>query len=240
MGSIRYAGISDCGCKREQNQDRIVVAERLGLFAVADGMGGERCGEWAAEIAVQTVEEYLGGFGGQREDDWPFEFDPTLNVGQNRVMNGVRLANRRIWETCRHHPDCAGMGTTVSLLLLSPPDTATIGSVGDSRVYLLRDSQLRLLTRDDAVVADMIDKGEIKEEQAHLHPMRNVLTSALGSSEDVVVQLVQFKLKHLDRLMLCSDGMHAVVRHDTLKHLLGRDGGPSVVARNLQARRSEA
>jgi len=230
MGALHAFGMSDPGCKRTHNEDRIVIAPPQNLYVLADGMGGERCGELAAEICTGTIREYFSK--DSREEEWPFDYDPTLNLSQNQVMNGIRLANRRIWETCQVRPECEGMGSTISVLLCQG-ETATIGNIGDSRVYLLRHSHLRVLTRDDAVVADMIDAGEITEEEARSHPMRNVLTSALGKAQDVAVQLVQFQLGDGDRLLLCSDGLYAVVTHATIEHLLKGNTDPAAVANGL-------
>src|SRR6185295_6920741 len=165
MTALYAVGISDVGCKRTHNEDRILVESDRVVFVLADGMGGERCGEIAADIAVQTAGNY---FLSQHEvsdaDAWPFEYDFTLDTEQNRIMNGVRLANRRIWESCQARPDCTGMGTTISALICHG-STATIGNIGDSRVYVFRLAQLRLLTRDDAIVADLIEAGEISVEE---------------------------------------------------------------------------
>lgn len=240
MSALYAVGISDVGCIRTNNEDRILVETDRGVFIVADGMGGERCGELAAEIAVQTAGNY---FLSQRQasdaDAWPFEYDFTLDMDQNRMMNGVRLANRRIWESCRTRPDCAGMGTTISALICHD-GTATIGNIGDSRVYVFRLDQLRLLTRDDAIVADLIEAGEISVEEARTHPMRNVLTCALGRDEDVAVQLIQFGLKTGDRLLLSSDGMHAALDHTRIAQLLGEHRRPSDAANQLVEAAKEA
>src|ERR1051326_7601497 len=136
MITLHAAGISDTGCKRSHNEDRILVETSSGIFILADGMGGERCGELAAEIAVQTAGEYLLQTNKTDPDTWPFEYDSTLDIAQNRVMNGVRLANRRVWETCQTHRECQGMGTTLSTLVCTS-DVATVGNVGNSRVNIL-------------------------------------------------------------------------------------------------------
>ena len=236
MSRLLAAGVTDPGSKRSDNQDRILVETGRGVFVVADGMGGERCGELAAEIAVNTLRQYLFR-GNPSADDlpWPFDYDVTLDRDQNRVMNGVRLANRRVWEVCQERKDCAGMGTTLSVVVCES-GTATIGNIGDSRVYLCRGGRLRLLTRDDAVVADLVEAGKIAPEEARLHPLRNVLTSALGRSEDVAVQVVQLGLRAGDRMLLCSDGLHSVLDHSQIRELLAVGADATItVSRFLNA-----
>lgn len=232
MNAFSAAGATDPGCIRKNNEDRILTEMDHGVFVLADGMGGEKCGELAADIAVQVTGEYFLQTENSNSVIWPYGFDPTLTSPQNRVMNAVRLANRRIWEKCQSLRDCEGMGTTISALLLSGA-TATIGNIGDSRVYLLRDGRFRLLTSDDAVVAEMVESGEIAAEEARTHPLRNVLTMALGRDEDIAVQLVEFLLKVGDRLMLSSDGLHAVVDDSTIKDILERGNDAQITAMEL-------
>jgi len=227
---LRAAGFSDTGSRRD-NQDRVLVEASSGIFILADGMGGERCGELAAEIAVRTAGDYLAKRM-QAADHWPFEYDRTLDLAQNRVMNGVRLANRKVWEVGLARHDCQGMGSTLSVLVCEG-NSATIGNIGDSRVCILRDRRLRLLTQDDAVVANMVVEGKITEEEARIHPLRNVLTLALGQSEDTTVQLVSLSLKVGDRLLLTSDGAHGVLRQSELAKIVGEQSDPSEIARNV-------
>jgi len=227
---LRAAGFSDTGSRRD-NQDRVLVEASSGVFSLADGMGGERCGELAAEIAVRTAGDYLAKRM-QGADHWPFGYDRTLDPARNRVMNGVRLANRKVWEEGLARHDCQGMGSTLSVLVCEG-NSATIGNIGDSRVCILRDRRLRLLTQDDAVVANMVVEGKITEEEARIHPLRNVLTLALGQSEDTTVQLVSLSLKVGDRLLLTSDGAHGVLRHSELAKIVGEQSDPSEIARNV-------
>jgi protein phosphatase len=180
-------------------------------------MGGEHCGDLAAEIAVQTVADYL--LPASSGDFWPFDYDLTLDVFQNRVMNAVRLANRRIWETWQIRKDCAGMGTTISVLFCNE-NTATIGNIGDSRAYIFRDRQLTALTRDDALVASWVESGKITAQEAKSHPLRSVLTSALGQAEDIAVQLVELTLRTGDRLLISSDGLHGVLDHSMMSRIM--------------------
>ena len=206
------SGLSDVGCKRSSNQDRLSVDLPGLIFVVADGMGGQNCGEVAAEIAVKTVSSYLRH---------PAE-SPDVRMGMALI-----LANQRIREEAQNMPQCAGMGSTIAATMISGR-TATIGNVGDSRVYLLRGGQLGALTKDDSVVAKLLDAGEISADEARTHPMRNVLTQAAGKVDKIEPRVQQLQLMDADRLLLCSDGLHGVVGHDAITNIL--DSGDDVEA----------
>jgi protein phosphatase len=126
------------------------------------------------------------------------------------------------------------MGATMSLLRIQD-DLATVGNVGDSRVYISRDSVFQQLTRDDSVVSNLIDQGQITREEAKTHPMRNVLTLALGLTEDVAVQLIEFPLRVGDRLLLSSDGLHGPLDDEEIKQLLRREADPDLAVKALVA-----
>jgi protein phosphatase len=229
---LHAAGFSDVGCKRLQNQDRIWWDTERGVFVVADGMGGERCGDVAAEVSVRAIADFLLQAERSEAYAWPFGYDNSLTTTQNHVVNAIRFANKRVWDELQTRPECEGMGSTISALFVHD-DTATVGNIGDSRVYLGREGQLRQLTRDDAVVFNLLEAGIITPEESKHHPMRNVLTLALGLAEDVTVQLVEFILKPGDWLLLSSDGLHGVVDASDLKHAFDRRDEVEVASRNL-------
>jgi len=233
MLEIQAAGLSDRGCLRTNNEDRIALYEEYGIFVLVDGMGGESCGELAADQAVLAVEEYLRIRSGE-SDSWPYEYEPSLSQTQNMVMNLVRLANYRVWEASQNLPDCHGMGATMSVLQIND-GFATVGNVGDSRVYIFRDAVFEQLTRDDSVVANLIDQRQITSEGAKTHPMRNILTLALGQTEDIPVQLVEFQLKPGDRLLLSSDGLHGAVDDDEVGQIMGLQSDPEASVQALVA-----
>jgi protein phosphatase len=218
MFELQAAGSTDQGCIRSRNEDRILVDTERGLFIIADGMGGERCGDIAAEVAVRAVDEYLVQ-AQESEEPWPFGYDSSLTETQNRIVNVVRLANHKVWEASRQIQDCEGMGSTLSVLMVAG-DVATIGNVGDSRVYVCRNMCLQQLTRDDAIVSNLIDAGEITIEEAKTHPLRNVLTLTIGHEEDIAVHLIEFTLRSGDRVLLCSDGLHGPVDEAEIEQVI--------------------
>jgi PPM family protein phosphatase len=199
------SGLSDVGCKRSSNQDRISIDLQSSVFVVADGLGGEQCGELAAEIAVDAVTAYLR--------------KPSSDLASDNMASAIHLANLRIQEQSQEITGCSGMGSTIVAVSLSGK-TATIGAVGDSRFYLHRMNNLWPLTKDDSVVARLVEAGTLSLEEAQVHPMRNVLTQAAGKMDRVIPQIHQVELDHADRLLLTSDGVHGVISHSSLCDIL--------------------
>jgi len=234
MLEIQSAAATDCGRVRKRNEDRVSLYPAHGTFVLVDGMGGERCGGPAADQAILAVEEYLKFEQSPTPSGHPLDYEPGLTEPQNAVMNIVRLANYRIWEAAQRLEDCQGMGATISVLHIRN-DLATIGNIGDSRVYVSRDSRFEQLTRDDSVVSMLIDQGQITQQDAKTHPMRNILTLALGQSEDIPVHLIEFPLLAGDRLLLSSDGLHGTVDHDEIGRLMRRDDDPHQTVKALVA-----
>lgn len=210
---LRGAGLSERG-RRASNEDRILTDVVRGLFVVADGMGGENCGEVAAELAVEAVSEHLGG---------PDSFDADVRFGSARpedfeksVAVAVEGANRRVRERAAERAECAGMGTTLAVVAVSN-GMATVASVGDSRAYRLRSGQLLALTSDDLVISGFVAAGKIHADQARNHPMKHVLSQAVGARERIRVDVKTSSLEPGDRLVLCSDGLHGVLTDEQIR-----------------------
>lgn len=216
---IAAYGLSDIGCVRGSNEDRILLDVRLGLFAVADGMGGHSYGEVAAELALAIVRQYVKSSHGRSDVTWPFGYNPNLTADQNRLLTAVRLANRKVWERSEGSAEYAGMGTTVAAVLITG-DTAAVASVGDSRVYLFRRGLLQPLTHDDTWVGAMVRQGTLDPSEVAQHPMRNVLTQAAGAREEIEIQILDYTLADGDLLLLSSDGLHGQVAEETIHSIL--------------------
>ena len=187
----RTAAHSDTGRRRRRNEDAYVV--RPPLFAVADGMGGAQAGE----VASRLVAEVLRDDGGD-------------GTGEDRVSELVQTANRRVYERAEADAAASGMGTTVTLALVGSDDV-TIGHVGDSRAYLIRGGELRQLTEDHSLVAELIRSGKLSPEEAESHPQRSVITRALGTDPDVDVDIFSVPAESGDLFLLCSDGLTTMV-----------------------------
>ena len=197
-------GLTDTGCARQLNEDRISLDPAHNIFTVADGMGGQRCGERAAEIAVQSVQNYFQTTSDRKEITWPFGYDATIPLEQNLMLTAIKLANLHVRQEAEAVAECPGMGSTIVAAYITG-NTAVIGSVGDSRLYLYRGKTLTPLTKDDSFIARLIDSGSITPAEAASHPMRSVLTEAVGAKESVTVQVHELQLADGDRLMLTSD-----------------------------------
>lgn len=218
--AIEIFGKSDTGCVRTENEDRILVDASLGLLLVCDGMGGHQHGEVAAELATAAIRFYIEVSSDRFDVSWPFGYSFDLSVDANRLSTAIRLANRQVWRRAEQSLECAGMGTTVAAVLINE-NRAVAGSVGDSRIYLWRENEITQLTEDDTMIAGMVQKGILSAADAASHPMRNVLTQAAGSQENVEVHLREETLRSGDMLLLCSDGLHGMVDLATIRSILG-------------------
>jgi protein phosphatase len=151
---------------------------------------------------------------------------------QSRMAECIRLANDRIFKESENRSECRGMGCTISAIMVSE-EIATIGSVGDTRVYLFRDGHLTQLTQDDSVVAKLHASGAITEEQTRSHPMRNVLTQSLGTRPTVDIQILEIALVAQDRLLVCSDGLHPVIGDAAVRDILAATPEPALATDRL-------
>jgi PPM family protein phosphatase len=211
--TIDAHGVTDIGCVRERNEDRILVDDTHGLYIVADGMGGHSHGEMAAELAIATIRHYVESSSDRFDVTWPFGYNFDLSVDANRLVNAVQLANRHVWRQAESAPEYSGMGTTVAVAIVTG-NRITIGNVGDSRVYLWRDGSLRQLTVDDTWVKAISGRGA-GHMDAFTHPLRSFLTQAVGSKDVVDVHISEEDLTGGDLVILTSDGIHGFIKdHD--------------------------
>jgi PPM family protein phosphatase len=184
----RHAGLSHPGRRRRRNEDAFVISPPL--FAVADGMGGAKAGEIASRLAAAAVRE---------------EESEGVDVGRL-----IQEANRRVFERARDDASASGMGTTMTVALVED-DHVTIGHVGDSRAYRLREGGLEQLTEDHSLVAELVRSGRLSPEEAEMHPQRSVITRALGTEADVDVDTFTIDAVPGDVFLLCSDGLTTMV-----------------------------
>jgi len=212
----RAAGVTDTGRRRRQNEDAFVCDPPL--FAIADGMGGAQAGELASRLAAAAIEE-AGAATGDEEG----------------VVGAVRTANARIFERSLADPAVAGMGTTATVGLVDEhAGTLTLAHVGDSRAYRFRAGVLEQLTTDHSLVAELVRTGRLTEAEAAVHPHRSVITRALGTEADVEVDTRTLDLAVGDLILLCSDGLSAMVRDDEIARRLEESGlDPYVAAETL-------
>ena len=221
---IEAHGVSDTGCIRQENEDRILVDPALGLFMVCDGMGGHRQGGLAAELAIEAVRYYVEASRDGHDVTWPFGYNFDMSMNSNRLMTATRLANRQIWRRAEQDLQCAGMGTTIVAVLLDG-DRLVMANVGDSRMYRLRKGVFEQFSTDDSMVGNMLRKGLLTVEEARKHPMKNILTQAAGSQESIEAHLLDDTMLPGDVLLMCTDGVHGVVPDAALQSLLERNHG---------------
>lgn len=230
---LRAHGVSDAGLTRKANEDFFLVDEDLGLFVVADGMGGHAAGEVAARLAVEAIEAFVRRSHSEQEFSWPYGIDSTLTYDGNRLRTAIGLANRRIYRAAESHDDYTGMGSTAVAALISGR-RLSVGSVGDSRLYVWSGSDLRLLTEDDTWVGMLrAQNPAIDPELLARHPMRNVLTSVLGAREESTVHVTEHDLQGGELILLCTDGLHGPVSDDEIAACLRTPGDLPQAARRL-------
>lgn len=185
---------TDVGKVRANNQDAPIVSEKLRLYGVADGMGGHKGGEVASTSARDDLLRELEG--------------KTPSVAA--LSGAIEEVNRQIYHQQEHDDALTGMGTTLSVLWMSD-NFVYIGHVGDSRVYLLRDGEFKQMTLDHSLVEQLVREGVLTEEEAQNHPMRNIITRAIGTDESVEVDVAVEERRKGDLWLACSDGLHGLV-----------------------------
>jgi len=211
---IKAYGLTHVGRQRQHNEDSYLVADEAKLFLVADGMGGHAAGEIASRIAVDSISEFILH---TKEDDgtWPHAYDEHYKRSTNRLMAAVRLANTRVLEAMRKDARLRGMGTTV-VACLAEGDTLSVAHVGDSRAYMIRDNQLQRITNDHSWVFEQVQAGMLTEAEAEKHPLRNVITRALGGALQVNPDASEIEVKEGDLFLLCSDGLTGMVPEEQI------------------------
>jgi protein phosphatase len=219
--SFRWAVNSDKGLRRTSNEDSHCERPEIGLFVVADGMGGHVAGEVASRVAVEAIQAFIAETAtADRNRTWPFPFEPSLSLEANRLKAAFRLANRRIASAIADSSDLRGMATTASALLAGAA-TACVAHVGDSRVYVLRNGQLEQITHDHSWVEEQVRAGTMSPTAARQHPWRNVVTRALSGGEDPEVDVTEVSPARGERYLLCSDGLFSVVGDQQISEILG-------------------
>jgi serine/threonine protein phosphatase PrpC len=211
-----FAGMTDVGIVREHNEDSLLLMPDYRVVAVADGMGGHRSGDVASQLAVSTLSDFFSITVGH-DGTWPFPADPSLTEEENYIVTGLRLANRRIFDRSLKRIADFGMGTTIVAAMFSKgADRVTVGHVGDSRCYRIRDNEILQLTRDHSLVSDALQMAPWMTDEEIKQLPQNVITRALGIREDVLVDLVTDDTRLGDLYILCSDGLSGLVSDEQM------------------------
>jgi len=245
---LRLFGRTDVGRIREHNEDNFLVADLTQqvrgltenirnhvvghhgtLMAVCDGMGGAAAGEVASKLAVDIIYEQMQAGGPPRHRD----------ELARRLVRAVEVAGMRIFAEAKLDRNRRGMGTTATAAALID-DHVFLAQVGDSRGYVLRGDQLNLVTRDQSLVNQLIEAGQLTEEEAENFEHSNIILQALGTADSVQVDLTYFKAREGDTLLLCSDGLSGMVRTEELRQVLLAHPEPIEVCRVLTDKANEA
>ncbi|MGB0384196.1 MAG: Stp1/IreP family PP2C-type Ser/Thr phosphatase [Ardenticatenaceae bacterium] len=259
MATIRLEASGDkhVGMVREVNQDEFFVrvmdssdAQPIGLFVVADGMGGHAGGDIASRVSVQTIIKKFDSLFTPHDPLQTVKFDtvrleaemsgkpaPTRILGATKIRKMIREAvqeaNQVVLNTARHKPLEAGdAGATVTLAVVQG-SKAYIGNLGDSRTYLYRNGDLKPITEDHSVVGSLLKAGFIEPEEVYSHPQRNIVLRALGNREEPKVDIFEKELRPGDRLLLCSDGLWEMVRDPQMAKIIKNARNPQSACRKL-------
>ena len=232
LGALNWAGATDIGKVREENQDAFAVEPEAGLFMVADGMGGHRGGAAASEIVAR---------------DLPAMIELALEKLRSRRPRSIRRTlkklihdqNRDVHEEGSDVSEHAGMGATLALILLRD-GRVYAANAGDSRIYRLRNGRLTLLSTEHSVVAELVESGMIEPDQANDHSMAGVITQYMGMPEGVEPLVRSLALKYGDRFLLCSDGLTDMIDDERIGEQLRAEAEPAAACKKLIDAASDA
>ncbi|KNF08744.1 serine/threonine phosphatase Stp [Gottschalkia purinilytica] len=204
---------SDIGKMREINQDAYYYLddEKLPIFIVADGMGGHKAGEIASNSSLRAVKEVYEKY---KEKILNKEVEIAQFINES-----IKRANEEIRSEAEKEPSFKGMGTTLTMGIVFEKEIY-IGHVGDSRAYLLRNKELVQITHDHSLVAELVRAGTITEEEAIVHPQKNIITRALGTDKEVEADIVTRELLEGDIILLCTDGLTNMVSNPRIKEII--------------------
>ncbi len=234
-------GQTDVGRRRKLNEDSFDVDDASGLYAVCDGMGGHNAGEVASKLALETIKGFVDKSEKEREITWPYGLDVNLSFNGNRLCTAIKLANRKVFKTADSQEEYTGMGTTVVTGLVAG-NILTVGWAGDSRAYLFRDHALSQISRDDSWVSAAWSEGILTIEEIERHPLKNVITKAVGAKETIDPQAVEQILQGGDLVIICSDGLHSMINDNAIQSIMVEhekgplaDGCAALIAAALEA-----
>jgi len=227
-------GLTDVGRRRKNNEDYFGIFEQDRLYVVADGMGGHAAGEIASSTAVQAVAEFVALTAKEADITWPWGIDPALSLAANRLKTAIRFGNQKVLDLSLTQSDYEGMATTIVGVLFED-STAHIAHVGDSRLYLLNSSGIRQITVDHSWVLEQVGLGVLTPDQARSHPLRNVVTRAIGAAPELNVDVTAHRMEVGDVLLLCSDGLSGMVLDGDLERIVAVNPDPKEAGTTLVA-----
>jgi len=218
---LESAGMTDIGMKRKGNEDALFLDDTLGLYVVADGMGGHQAGEIASQLVVKTISEYIQQSKNNGDDGKNNNLDNTLSYEANRLLSSIRLSNKVVHEASLDNEACRGMGSTVSAVYFSN-GTFIVANVGDSPIYLIRDGKIKLISVLHTVLAE---QSAIDPENAEKlgREFRHVLTRAMGTEGSVKADIYEIQCFKDDILVISSDGLSDKASPDEILDLVNQN-----------------
>lgn len=216
---------SDIGRVRKTNEDSYVFSPPH-LFVVADGMGGHVAGEIASSLGASTIQEHIQKI--KQPSDW-----------EQVLKEAIDLANCIVYQMSQAKSECQGMGTTVTAVYAEGTEIFW-SHVGDSRLYLIRDNMLRQITSDHSLVWELVQSGSITSEEALVHPHRNVLTRAVGTSDNICIDSGKFVWQPGDSLLLCTDGLTNMLNEEAILNICTLLDNPQTIVNTLVEQAKEA
>jgi serine/threonine protein phosphatase PrpC len=219
---VESAGITDVGKKRQGNEDALFVDDVLGLYVVADGMGGHRAGEIASKLVVDTISDYIRQASNNGDEDRNFAPDDSLSPEANMLLSGIYLSNQVVHEASLENEDCRGMGSTVSAVYFTA-GTLIAANVGDSPIYLVRDGQIKLLSKLHTVLAEQQALNPANAKKLGME-FRHVLTRAMGTEDSVKVDIYEIQCFKDDILVISSDGLSDKALPEEILELVNQNG----------------
>ena len=219
---MKAFSITDIGMRRHMNQDYVFASENAignfpNFFIVADGMGGHKAGDYASRVCVKTLLESVA--------------NSTIKTQIGVLEEAIGAANKRIYEDAAGNSDLEGMGTTLVAAVVMDNNVLYVANVGDSRLYVIDEEEIRQITEDHSLVEEMIKNGELDREEARLHPNKNVITRAVGTAKTVVADYFEVQLKAGDKILLCSDGLSNMLEDREMQYIVNhysKDGEKAV------------
>jgi serine/threonine protein phosphatase PrpC len=233
-------GATDVGMKRRLNEDVFLVDEDLGLYLVADGMGGHAAGEVASRLAADEIIRTFSDWANLNNETWPEHWNMARSAAANLLVDAIMAGHERVTRAVSRDSNLKGMGTTVvAAVHPSASRTLIICHVGDSRAYRLRDNDFSALTDDHSWVHEQVAAGFLTEEAARSHPLKNVVTQALGGSSEPRVDILETEVDEGDLYLLCSDGLNSMLTDAEIAATLGEGGSLEEIATRLIAAANE-
>ena len=237
---LEAGGATDVGMKRRLNEDVFVLDQDAGVYLVADGMGGHAAGEVASRVATDEIVRAFRDGTSDADETWPEHWNTELSATANLIVDAIVSGHHQVTLAMNKDADLKGMGTTVVVAVHQPGEhKLVVCHVGDSRAYRFRRGGLSLLTSDHSWVHEQVEAGFLTEEAARTHPLKNVVTQALGGNSEPRVDVLEDEIREGDMYLLCSDGLNSMLTDDEIAAVLETGGSLDEACDRLIAEANE-